>query len=274
MRNPPRVCAIIPARNVGGSIANVMNQLVRAKVTHCIPVANGCSDDTLLNARLAAEHLPLISQPVHFSAPLGPDVPRAIGAYQALRSFHDIEWFLFVDGDWSGGFGPTLEDFIAFARQQRRDVQFAPRQSDNDLFNEIRVDYQVWDAGLMSWDKATRQASASEVPLMVHRRTFRQISPYYLYHPGLWFALVLEASRHGLRCGVSETWFSRLAGNPSPSQNHAKAMRETLIGDALEGARVLLNQKPHRFWKGMLYDGYNSTRRVDVLKKWQSQTSH
>lgn len=277
MRNSPRICAVIPAQNVAGSVANVLWQLHRAKVTHAILVINGSQDGTYQVAQNTLKRVPVHSKIIHIAVPLGPDVPRAIGLYQALRSFSDVDWFLILDGDWAGGFGPMLEESISLAVSEQFDVQFTPRQPNTGVSQgftrRMRTDYTVWDAGLRDWDKGLQDIAPSEAPVLIHRRTLDRVSPVYLYHPGLWFAIIIAQTQRGLRIGISNNWINKLVGNPSPSIAHATRMQETLIGDALEGARLLHKQKPHRYWHGVLYDGYNSSRRVDLLEKWQSYSS-
>lgn len=280
MQKAPRICAVIPARDVSRSIANVLRQAYRAGVTHVVVVINGCTDDTLSQTKHALLHLPMESRVLQFITALGPDVPRAIGTYEALRAFRELDWFLYVDGDWSGGFGPMLAENISQATQTGADMQFSKRNDNmtqpSDTwhttgFPPARLDYCVWDQAFLHDLASFAQIAPSETPLTVHRKVFRRLSPYWLYHPGMWFAMAVEQSRRGLTLGVSETWMGKWTGNPSPTPQHARATADTLIGDALEGTRVLQRQKPHRIFRGVLFDGYDSMRRRDVLKKWQSQ---
>lgn len=274
MENSPRICAIISARDVARSIGNVFTQLYRAQITNCVLVLNGCLDETMAVVKHALDRVPMNCSLVLNTTSLGHDVPKAIGLYHAVRTFRELEWALFVDGDWSGGFGPMLDECIKEAVKQNNDIQFVPRRLDDNNTTSTRTDYQIWDKGLRARDEGLKRIAPSESPLLVSRRTFAHISPYYLYHPGLWFALSVQESEHRtLRLGLSEAWSSRIAGNPSPSVQHARMMKDTLIGDALEGARVLLNQHPHRNWHGKVYDGYHSLRRIDILKRWQSSAS-
>ncbi|MCL6548167.1 MAG: hypothetical protein K6T30_04565, partial [Alicyclobacillus sp.] len=102
--------------NVSSSIANVLAQLHRAGVSACVVVAKGCSDDTAAVAERQAGRLGLRAAVVTVSPPLGPDVPRAVGLYAALRLFRDWDSVVFVDGDWRGSFGPSLEAVLRCAQ--------------------------------------------------------------------------------------------------------------------------------------------------------------
>jgi len=292
VQKTPRICAVIPAKDVSRSIANVLSQAYRAGVTHVVVVINGCTDDTLRQTKRTLLHLAMANHILHFTPALGPDVPRAVGTYEALRTFRDLDWFLYVDGDWSGGFGPMLAESVAQASQTGADMQFSRRSystnhSDLWLPNTVgldiqtglkqavlsptRLDYQVWDQAVLREIPPFTQMAPSEAPFAVHRRVFRRLSPYWLYHPGIWFAMAVQQSHRGLTIGVSESWTGKWTGNPSPTSQHARATADTLIGDALEGARILQHQRPHRILRGILFDGYDSSRRTDVLKRWQSQ---
>lgn len=119
-----RPCAVVPAKDNAASIGNVIRQLRRAGIPSCVVVANGCSDDTPAQALRHAKEAGVACFALEFASALGPDVPRAAGAFAALRVFPGSDPLVLVDGDWLGSFGPSLESAVCHALAARWDVQF------------------------------------------------------------------------------------------------------------------------------------------------------
>ena len=268
MQSGTRVTAIIQARNEEQAIGNVLRQLRRAGVQRVAVVVNGSTDRTADTARTWAERLFPAFRIEEVPLALGPDVPRAYGTLLALREAIPDEWFVYVDGDWKGSFGPMLADTAATEISLEADLWW-PAASPPSLYGpdvEERFDLILWQKALSLQFPTLVDATPSEGPLWVHSRVFSAVSVYSLYHPGLWFA---ESVRNPhLQVGLYRNWNQKIIGNPTRSALHAREMRETLIGDALEGCRVILNQKPSRSWRGRWYDGYHSRRRTEWLEVW------
>ncbi|MCF8566289.1 hypothetical protein LLE49_16330 [Alicyclobacillus tolerans] len=272
------VCAVVPAYNAANSIGNVISQLYRAGIRSYVVVANGCIDSTVFTAHTKLSALLARHRVVEFPTALGPDVPRAVGAFTALREFRDSTHLLFVDGDWQGGFGPMLSDWLEPALRGRCEVQYtgwrneiAMESRPESLKKPARLDEQIWTAALQREFPDLQWACPSAVPLLVQRQTFEKVSAFWMYQPGMWFAKTLCATRgYPKTVAVNGDWNAVLTGNPSRSAQHMRKMEETLLGDALEGVRLLQGKKPSRKWRGILQDGYHSERRVDVLKAWQA----
>ncbi|MDQ0190172.1 glycosyltransferase family 2 protein [Alicyclobacillus cycloheptanicus] len=258
-------CAIIPARNEAEALPTVLRQVYRSGVRTCVVVANGCSDDTARVAKEVGTPLFTAFLLVEVADPLGPDVPRALGAYHALRRLKELSALLFVDGDWRGGFGPQLAHFLTNAASQRTWVQGiggAP----------VRIDQRLWYHALRKTAPQIADFQPARLPLWVDCRLFQFISPGWLHHPGRFTAYALRAIG-GQGFGVDRSFDGRLVGNPARDETHAKKMAETLLGDALEGTAILLGTRPSRAWQGAIMDGYHSARRIDVLERWQSVLS-
>ncbi|MCL6637865.1 MAG: hypothetical protein K6T26_07935 [Alicyclobacillus sp.] len=286
------ICAIVPVHGDTSALVNVYRQLHRAGVQVCITVLNGTAPPLAAAAATQqAANLGLHCTALTFSTALGPDVPRAIGAIAALRRKPEIPWLLFLDGDWQGGFGPMLGEWICHA-ESRPGVWFqaAPvHESLNppspgsleppsgscrgqtlirgDWRRAERPDLQVWQSAWLHpcWPGPGRGVNPAEPPWLIHRTVFVEISPLWLYHPGLWYACCVAAAKHGLPLHIWQDWDSRCTGNPVRSAAHTQAMHDTLWGDALEAARLLLGQRPSRRWQGRELLGYHTQRRLDVL---------
>lgn len=269
------VCVVVPVRNEAASIRNVVRQLHRAGVRTCVIVVNGSTDETPHCAREVAarcfDHFRIVQV---FEA-LGPDVPKALGTYVGLRDFPHAEWFLYVDGDWKGSFGPMLNTYLQESIESGEQVHWVGVR---DAERQIRLsgsfpkeDERFWHPFLAKYFPNLQRAAISRSPLLVRRQVFHDISPYWLYHPGIWFALCARKQAPKFRLRVNLTWDTKLVGNPTRSRDHAQKMSDTLLGDALEGYCLLSGRKPSRTWNGRSVDGYNSHRRIDLLRQWQTQ---
>lgn len=266
------VCAIIPVQNEAASIGNVLRQVHRAGIRSCIVVVNGSTDETPHVAQQVGTHSFSHFRVVHVFEALGPDVPKSVGAYVALRESHYTPWFLFIDGDWKGSFGPMLHDFMKESLASGEEVHWVQAPTVEFTGTDgpsLRQDEEIWKSVLGKRYSELQYAAPSRVPLLIHRNVFAKISPFWLHNPGRWFAMCVLARSPELRLRVSRTWDSKLAGNPTRGRDHAARMAETLLGDTVEGCLLLYGRKPVRTWQGRRLDGYHSMRRVDLLRQWQ-----
>ncbi len=255
-----RITAVIPAHNEEGYVAQVLHQLLRAGVTHCVIVANGCTDDTVREAKSALS-LFRSATVATLSDALGPDVGRAVGAIAALRSSPQPDWLVFVDADWRGAFGPLLSDFLRAGIARENRVLFVGQ-------SEItRLDQQLWQAALREVRADLCGLQPSLLPLLVHRSAFRALSPRWLAHPGQ-FAALCVTHLPASDVGVYVDWESRLVGNRQRGWSHDHAMRDLLLGDVIEGIGLLTGKRRSRTWQGQLLDGGHSSRRYDLLDRW------
>jgi hypothetical protein len=270
------VCAIVPARDESSRIGNVLRQLRRAGVGACVVVCNGCRDDTAAVARELVLDLFPIGEVVEVNAALGPDVGRAYGTYWAQRRYRkQPTYFLYVDGDWGGGFGPALAAFLAEARDQGSLVHYSSTSTDSPISLDsptsprdrltARLDITIWQAIFTRLRPQLASAAVSELPLLVQRDLFRKVSTHWLHHPGLWLAHCLRAGVGPLTVASRAQWDPAIRGNRIRSWRHAEQMRLTLAGDAVEAARLLFCRPPGRWWKGRWLNGYAAERRLDLL---------
>ncbi|WDL99005.1 glycosyltransferase family 2 protein [Alicyclobacillus sp. ALC3] len=254
------ITAVIPAHNEAGYVGQVLHQLVRAGVSHCVIVANGCTDDTVREVKSAHSLFRSVTI-VDLPVPLGPDVGRAVGAIAALRLNPKPDWLVFVDADWQGAFGPLLADFLAVGIRGEKRVLFVGQR-------EItRLDQRLWQAALHQVRADLFGLQPSLLPLLIRRSAFQMLSPRWLAHPGQFAALCVT---HLLArdVGVYVDWEPRVVGNRQRGWSHDHAMRDLLLGDAIEGIGLLDGKRQIRAWQGQLLDGGHSSRRYDLLDRW------
>ncbi|GMA50548.1 glycosyl transferase [Alicyclobacillus contaminans] len=260
MTSEENVCGIIAVQNETSSLKNVLRQLHRAGVTTCVVVVNHIEPAAALNAaEETAAALAMRLHEVSFEHGLGPDIGRSVGTYAALRTFPNAKRLLYVDGDWMGSFGPALAEFLKEGRDDALDCLWVAHSGDP------RPDIALWQDTLHHQHPHLTDVAPNELPLLVDRAVFEWVSPRWLAHPGRWLALLAAHRRPPLRLGVSRAWSARYAGNPVKSGHHQAAMRATLLGDALDGCRLMLCQRPGRTWRGRLWNGYHTARRFDAL---------
>ncbi len=260
-----KVCAIVVAHNVERSITNTLRQLNRAKIESAIVVCNGCTDKTVKRISEVECTLPLKIEILNVASSLGHDVPRAFGAAYARRLNQNFSHFLFIDGDWNGSFGPMLESFIEDNWMKKFDIMWVPkpRSSIN------RFDYTApWQAASHMIPAAVAHADPAVVPFIVSTNVFARISPYWLHHPGKWFAYAIRTGPVELSLGIHTAWDRQLTGHLTQDKLHHEVMRDTLLGDAAEGACILLSKPLSRIWQGKLYIGFQKERRTDLLEHW------
>ena len=262
------ICAVIQACNEEKSIQNVLSQVLRAKIEYCVVVANGCADKTVEAVLHWPSNPNLSGKVISVDTALGPDVSRGFGALAALRSPWPVNWFVFLDGDWKGSFGPSLEDWLRRAVAAGNDVSYTIRPAASSAFRRARrQDWHIWDQTLMKIGSPLKDPGIAQAPMVVSRKTFQRVSPFWLYQPGLWFARCLTADPP-LKIGVITGLGPSLVGNPTRSSNHQAKMLETLLGDAIEGSRILLGFPKERLWQGRERIGYHHLRRVDSLYEY------
>jgi glycosyltransferase involved in cell wall biosynthesis len=262
------VCAVVSATNEAQTIENVLHQLHRARVHTCVLVVNGSRDQTLQMAERCASRLKL---PLHvqvFPDALGPDVAKATGTLEALRIHGDVDQLVYVDGDWKGSFGPMLRDFLDEAAETGCDCMWTRHTG------PPRQDIQLWQNVLQQVAPHLASAAPAQSPLFIRRSLLQYLSPTYLHHPGLWMAEAASLRQPTVQLSTSALWDVRFAGNPVRSALHQSLMADTLIGDALDGCRILLNRRPSREWRGKRYDGFHPRRRMDVLQEVAAVVRH
>ncbi len=258
-----KLCAIVPAMNVEKSISNTLRQLNRAGIRETIVVCNGCEDDTITEIRKTRKDLNTAVEFVEIKVPLGHDVPRAYGALLAKRK-RCFSHILIIDGDWSGSYGPMLETYIEECIEKELDIMWTP------VKNQIQEDVEYltpWRRIQNKIPPELKHADPAMVPLLISSSTFHFLSPYWLHHPGKWFAYASLLSNKGLQLGVCSDWDRRLLGHRFKDLKHDLKMKDTLLGDAAEVSFILTSKPFSRFFEGKVRIGYHSERRIEFLQR-------
>ncbi|MHB1420686.1 MAG: glycosyltransferase family 2 protein [Bacillota bacterium] len=253
------IAAVIPAQNESSTIGQVISNLSGISVDLVVPVINGSTDGTL-NAVKKAKKIP--RQIIHFSEPLGIDVPRAVGAAYAFLQGADV--VLFLDGDMCGAIQTNLLNLIE-AVQNGVDMALTNcypyitmRQSLATRVLEFRSILNK-ELGLF---QSLGLASPAHGPHAVSREFLRVIPFKELGIPPAGMAL---AKIQGLNIQVATAVPHIHLGSSVKDVQHARMIAQTIIGDCLE-AISLYHQRPRtRVWQGQEYQGYNPQRRWDTL---------
>lgn len=243
--------AVVPAQNEVKSVGMV------------IPVVNGSTDGTaeVVQARTGSR-----VAPVFFDAPLGVDIPRAVGALCARMA--GATSVVFVDGDMAGDIGPALAALVR-AVEQGADLALTdcypngyPRHPLTTRLLRVRalLNRAIGHAELGA-------ASPSHGPHAVSARFLTRIPAAELGIPP-----VALAAREKLRVVVGAAIPHPLLGSAARGEEHTYEMAETIIGDCIEAYCVFRQQKRSRTWRGHTYTGYHRTRRWDLLSSFDPAT--
>lgn len=256
------LAAVVPAKNEAPFIARVLQNLLAVPVDLIIPVVNGSNDRTPEIVRRFAS--PRV-QPLFFSAPLGIDVPRAVGAARALAA--GATAVLFVDGDMAGNILGALRELARTVEKGGADLaltncyppaELAFASGLVRLLLEVRLalNRELGLAGLIG------TASPSHGPHAVSRRFLERVPLAELAVPPVALAL---AARQGLKIRVGACLAHRELGSPFRHAAHARLVAETIIGDCLEALCVARGLPRRRELSGVSYPGYHPQRNLSVL---------
>ncbi|MCR6545225.1 glycosyltransferase family 2 protein [Dehalobacterium formicoaceticum] len=252
--------AVIPAQNEDLHIREVINNLLQLSLDLIIPVVNGSQDQTLnICLSFSSPKLHILHTPL----PLGIDIPRAAGAHFAYQM--GAQGVLFIDGDMNGDLCLPLQQLINSIKsgtdcaltncypyiQSRHPLARKVLKYREVLNREINLFHQL---GL---------ASPSHGPHAISRLLLDSIPVTTLAIPPL---EITCAQITGLRVHVAAAIPHLLLGSREKSPLHNKMVAETIIGDCLEALAFLKGTIPDRKEKGILYDGYHSSRRFDLLE--------
>ena len=259
-----RIWAIIPARNEGTRIDKAIQSAWTAGVTEVLVVDNGSSDDT----RVISQGQPRPPQVLSVPLPLGPDIPRAVGAHLAL--YGGAETVLFLDGDMTGALAPYLTGLLAQV-EQGMDLAvtdpFPYGPPTQGLAGEVNRFRDLLNQTL-GWNHLG-VSIMSHGPSALSRRFVATVGYRALGHPPVAMA---HGARLGLRAAVGCTMGHEAMGGAGRDALHATKMAETLIGDCLQAINVFIGSAPQRCWQGQCFDGYDSERRWDWLEDWLQTT--
>ncbi|MGO0121643.1 glycosyltransferase family 2 protein [Desulfothermobacter acidiphilus] len=258
--------AVVPALNEGKSIVRVVMTLLATPVKQVLVVVNGSTDDTVEKLK---SFPPQQVKPLIFKEALGYDIPRAVGSlYARLRGAQGI---VFVDGDMTALPVKPVRQLGEAVLHRGVDLALtdcyppeAPPPSSPVVQRLLFFRYQL---NLLLGLEHLGSASPSHGPLAVSRRLLERVPLEAMGIPPL--ALV-HAARAGLRVEVVATVPHRLLGSPSRGELHSTLIATTIIGDYLEAIALASGRKRSREHAGVYYDGYHSSRRWDLLERFDT----
>lgn len=259
--------AIVPAFNESQSIIKVISNLNRCPIHQIILVANGCTDNTCqLAISTSAKRIVLL----HFSTPVGIDIPRSIGAYFVKVFCPSINGLLFLDGDMGGQILSALYDLVQ-GIEDGLDMAltncYPYIYSRSDLANAVLKERECLNRKLGLFN-ILGLASPSHGPHAVSRFFLDMVPIEALAVPPL--SLVLAVKSKGLRVNVAAAIPHILLGSNSRSEKHASEIAETIIEDCQQALSYLNDQHmQNSIPKLHSATGYRSLRRFDLLKQFK-----
>lgn len=253
------ISAVIPAKNEEASISRVIKK-ISWLVDLVIIIVNGCQDQTI-NKALKISFLPTII--VFSKKPLGPDVPRSIGAKIAFE--HGSDYVLFIDGDMDGDFLPELRQLIDSAKFYRYDMALTdcyPNKTAENSLAEL-VMYFRWKLNeKINMTDKIGYATPSHGPHVVSRKLLLNIPFKELAVPPVSLSL---AAKYNLKIGIGTAIPHSKLQSSDRDINHAEMMSKTIIGDCIEAINIYEGKKRNRFMMGKDFIGYDSKRDWQTL---------
>ncbi|ACX53186.1 glycosyl transferase family 2 [Ammonifex degensii KC4] len=259
--------AVVPACNEGERITRVILTLLAVPVDKVVVVVNGSTDDTLEKVR----GFPLQRvKPLFFPEPLGHDVPRAVGALYARR--YGARGVLFVDGDMAAIPVRPLRRLKEAVLNQGVDLAltdcYPPQAPPPPSPVTQRLLFFRQQLNLLLGMEHLGSASPSHGPLAVSHRFLEKVPLEELAVPPV---ILVYAARAGLRVEVVTSIPHKLLGSPSRGKLHSTLIAATIIGDYLEAIALATGRPRSRKQEGVYYDGYHSSRRWDLLRRFSAQ---
>ncbi len=254
------ITAIVPAQNEESRIETVINHLLFIGIKDIFIVINGCTDNT---EDLIKTKYPFVNR-ITFSNPLGIDLPKAIGAFYALKSsFSDL---LFFDGDLTGEITTELSVLIKNHVKYSNDLTltdcYPEPNSLDDLPKGLLFPRMHLNQILGIYNKIGI-ATPSHGPYIVSNKFLNSIELKDLAIPPVLLARCVKKS---FKVGIGANIPHVRLGSKLKNGSHTKLIYETLWGDCAEAISFYLNLPRNRFLFGHEYQGYNPMRRFDILE--------
>lgn len=254
------ITAVVPAQNEENRIFILLNRLLKiGEINSICVILNGSTDRTKEQLKKYGRRL----QVLEFPESLGIDVPRAIGAFWAL--LRETQYILFVDGDLIGEITGGLRVLIYNSLQQKLDLAITncyPQQQET-MPTAIKYFRRMLNNKIGRPDLGV--ATPSHGPSLVSRRLFIDVPLRELCIPPVSLALAEKAGR---RVDIGTTIPHFLLGSSLKNSHHNQMIKETIIGDTLEGIAAYTGGTRHRWHDNKRYLGYHLSRRFDILEDY------
>ena len=255
-----RFAVVIPARNEALNIGRVLTNIRSLGPDLIVLVLNGCTDNTL---EVAISNASKNTHIISFPESLGVDIPRAVGAHYAHR--WGIGIITFIDGDMTGHINKAVEELV---HNINRGVDLALVNCYPYIGNRFPITRKMLyfrqklnqELGLL---RSLGLAVPSHGPHAVSRRLIKTIGVTPLGIPPVELAM---AHFSDLKIRVAAAIpHAQMKSSIKPT-SHALLMAETIIGDCIEAIHLARGNPRTREWEGVYFDGYNSSRRWDLLE--------
>jgi len=255
--------AVLPARNEAARIEQAIRTVRAIGCEKLVVVANGCVDDTLaVVRRLQGADLTLLA----FRAPLGVDVPRAVGAAYAYAQ--GASHVLFYDGDLVGAHADALRQLVTSAQRFAVDLALTDPYGTTHAFDPGRDLMLKLRAELnrrLGLEPRLGLSNPAHGPHVLSRRLLAQLDVQALAQPPL---VLLHAAQLGFHIDALAHIPHPRLGSAHKGPAHSLRIRDTIIGDLLEALAHCEKRPVHRTHRGEFFDGYHSERRFDLLERF------
>ena len=252
--------AVIPILNEAPSLENVLKNLQQIpSLSYVNFVLNGCHDESL--EIITKAKVSFQKNIIQYPNKLGVDIPRAIGAYYALRQ--SVKGVLFLDGDIGDDIHQNLKRLAYAVLFEHTDIALtncyphpAKRFPQAEEVLKARADLNrtlglFHDLGL---------ASPSHGPLCASKAIIQKCGLTSLAIPPLFLA---KACQNKGKIKVAAVLEGKLWYGSPRTDEHNKLISETIIGDCKAAENFYLYQSLDR--EGHL--GYHPYRDFAALQK-------
>jgi glycosyltransferase involved in cell wall biosynthesis len=258
------VSVVIPVKNEEERIAKSLDNCQSLPLDKIIIILNGCTDNSkeIILSHSLRNYVYLLE----FNAPLGIDIPRAVGAAYAYKLGSNA--VLFLDGDMEGEINNNLSKLTYAINVENIDMAL----TDCYPYNTVRptiarkvLSYRERLNRSLGLFEKLGVANPSHGPHAISRRLLEVIPWRALAIPPLSLAIAAKAN---LKIEVATSLPHRNLLSPLRNDDHSILIAETIIGDCLEAICHLKGVPPSREDKGIYYLGYHPERKFDLLDNY------
>ncbi|MFY9376802.1 MAG: glycosyl transferase family 2 [Peptococcia bacterium] len=253
--------AVIPAYNEASAINTTITNTFSAQVDLILLVANGCSDRTCAEAYRACNHKAL--KILHFTQPLGLDVPKAIGAAYALK--YRPRGVLFLDGDMNGPIQPLLTNLMS-AIENGLDLAltdcYPKKEQRSDLANQVLKARKELNVQLELYEKIG-VATPSHGPHGISGKLLAELDLRNLAIPP---KILVQSKALSAAIDIGAAIPHDKLGSTTRTPLHAEKIAQTIINDCQEALAMF---KPSPIVYNIVDNinrSYRSERRLDILE--------
>lgn len=249
--------AVIPAYNEASAISTTITSTLQTKVDLVLLVANGCTDHTCAEAYRSCGHRML--KILHFTQPLGVDVPKAIGAAYALK--YKPQGVLFLDGDMNGPIQPLLTKLI-YSVEKGLDLAltdcYPNKKQRSDLANQVLEARKELNVHLSLYERLG-VSTPSHGPHAISGNLLAKLDLHHLAVPP---KILVQAQFLSSAIDIGAVFPHQELGSATRTPLHADKIAQTIIGDCREA----LSMVEPAISAETTNLSYRPQRRLDILE--------